>query len=219
MTKRRIRSRGPGSSQSQVTPQPQVRDSILVAARGLFQRYGFRKTTMDDIARAMGKERTSLYYYFPGKKELVRALIESEFADISKSVHEEVAQEADAASRLRVYMHARLDQAVQRAAIYGQILPEMRSGGDGLPDIFQLNAHRGAFDEGEERYLVDTIFQGNRDGQFKAMAEAKVRLFVRFTFSAMRGLELDLLMNPNQAADLKSRLDVACDVFIRGLQR
>jgi len=172
---------------------------------------------MDDIASAMGKERTSLYYYFPGKKELVRALIENEFTVISQAVHEEVTIQTNPADRLRTYLRARFDQVVQRAAIYSQILPEMRRGGDGVPDIFQINLHREAFDKGEERYLVETVCQGSRDGQFRAIAEAKVRLFVGFLFSAMRGLEMDLMMNPNQSADLKSRLDIACDVFIRGL--
>ena len=116
----------------QAAQDDKARSAILVAARGLIQRYGFRKTTMDDIARAVGKERTSLYYYFPGKKEVMKALIEHEFAEISQAVREEVAHQGDAAGR---------------------------------------------------------------------------------------GLELDLLMNPGQSDNLKSRLDVACDVFIRGLQR
>ena len=37
---------------------------------------------MDDIAHAMGKERTSLYYYFSGKKEVLQALTENELSEI-----------------------------------------------------------------------------------------------------------------------------------------
>lgn len=200
-----------------------MRDAIVATTSGLIQRYGFRKTTMDDIARAMGKERTSLYYYFPGKKEIMNALLDCEFASLSKAVHAETARHTDAAGRLRAYMHARLDQVVQRSAMYRQILPELRSGGEGIPDIFQVDEFRLSFEKGEESYLVDIITQGIREGHFRAMPEAKVRLFVRFLSSAMQGFEMNLfmfmVMESSHVDDLKSRIDVACDIFLKGLQR
>jgi len=169
----------------------------------------------------MGKERTSLYYYFPGKKELMNALLNCEFVSLSKAVHEETARHTDAPGRLRAYMHARLDQVVQRSAMYSQILPELRSGGEGIPDIFQVNEFRLSYEKGEENYLVDILTHGIREGHFRAMPEAKVRLLVRFIFSAMQGFETDLFMfgKSSHVDDLKSRIDVACDIFLKGLQR
>jgi len=196
-----------------------MRDAIVATARGLIQRYGFRKTTMDDIARAMGKERTALYYYFPGKKEIVKALVDGEFTAVSRAVHDAVARHTDAAGRLRAYLHARIDQVVQRSDMYDQIMPELRRGGEGVPDIFRMIEHRHSFDEGEEKYLVDIVSQGIRDKQFQGLPEAKIRLLVHFILSAMRGCELDLFLDSSHAAALKSSLDVACGILIEGLQR
>jgi AcrR family transcriptional regulator len=196
-----------------------MRDAIVATARGLIQRFGFRKTTMDDIARAMGKERTSLYYYFPGKKEIVNALLECEFASVTQAVHEETSRHADAASRLRVYLQASLDQVVQRSAMYSLILPELRGGGGGVPDIFRINELRISIKKAEENYLVDILSQGHREGQFRAMSEAKARPLARFILSTLQGLEMDLFYVSSNVAELKARLDVASDVFIRGLQR
>jgi AcrR family transcriptional regulator len=47
-----------------------VRDEILRAARELFQTYGLTKTTMEDIAEAAGKEKSTLCYYFKNKEEV-----------------------------------------------------------------------------------------------------------------------------------------------------
>ncbi|MBU1672702.1 MAG: TetR/AcrR family transcriptional regulator [Actinobacteria bacterium] len=54
------------------------RESILEAARDVFQRYGYRKATMEDIAVAAGITRQTLYRYFRGKKVLLTSLLEWE---------------------------------------------------------------------------------------------------------------------------------------------
>jgi DNA-binding transcriptional regulator YbjK len=48
-------------------------DHILDAALPVFVRYGFRKASMSDIARAAGISRASLYLSFNSKEELFRA--------------------------------------------------------------------------------------------------------------------------------------------------
>src|SRR6267142_6788582 len=55
--------RAPGSPQ---------REAILVAATSIFLRFGFRKTSMDDVARAAGVSRQGLYLSFANKEELFR---------------------------------------------------------------------------------------------------------------------------------------------------
>ena len=46
------------------------RAAIVRASRDVFLRYGFARTTMDDLARAGGVSRPGLYLVFPGKNEL-----------------------------------------------------------------------------------------------------------------------------------------------------
>lgn len=48
------------------------RDAIVAAATGVFLRYGYRKTSMDDVARAAGISRQGLYLHFPNKEELFK---------------------------------------------------------------------------------------------------------------------------------------------------
>jgi len=51
---------------------------VLDAAVGVFARFGFRKTSMDDVARAAGVSRQGLYLSFANKEELFRrALVHS----------------------------------------------------------------------------------------------------------------------------------------------
>jgi AcrR family transcriptional regulator len=50
--------------------------AILKAGRKRFSLYGFEKTTMKDIASDMGLSKGSLYYYFPDKESLYKAIVE-----------------------------------------------------------------------------------------------------------------------------------------------
>jgi len=65
----------------------QVTEHILDAAAVEFERHGFRRVALDDVARRAGVSRTTIYRRFANKDELVGAVIEREnvklFADIS----------------------------------------------------------------------------------------------------------------------------------------
>ncbi|HWJ36897.1 MAG TPA: helix-turn-helix domain-containing protein [Steroidobacteraceae bacterium] len=50
-------------------------EALLEAAVGVFARYGFRKTSMDEVARAAGVSRQGLYLLFADKEELFRRAV------------------------------------------------------------------------------------------------------------------------------------------------
>jgi AcrR family transcriptional regulator len=63
------------------SPLPARRDdprlaALLDAAVNVFARFGFRKASMDDVARAAGVSRQGLYLVFSNKEELFRRALE-----------------------------------------------------------------------------------------------------------------------------------------------
>ena len=54
--------------------QKAKREAILLAASEQFKQYGYRKTSMDDIAKRMGVSRASLYSYFKNKDDIFRSV-------------------------------------------------------------------------------------------------------------------------------------------------
>jgi AcrR family transcriptional regulator len=67
---RRLRSRGDGA------PRRDRPAEILARATALFADAGVANVSMNDIADAVGIQKPSLYYFFPSKQELLRALIQ-----------------------------------------------------------------------------------------------------------------------------------------------
>jgi len=67
-------------------PDPSA-EAILDAAVVEFERHGFRRVALDDVARRAGVSRTTIYRRFANKDELVAAVVEREnvalFSDIA----------------------------------------------------------------------------------------------------------------------------------------
>jgi len=60
--------------------------SILEAAEGLFERYGYRKTTVDEIAQAAGLGKGTIYLYFKSKEDLAYAWLEHLHRDLRQAI-------------------------------------------------------------------------------------------------------------------------------------
>lgn len=58
-----------------MSDQTKKRDIVFEAATDVFSRYGFRRTAMNDIAKAAGMSRPALYLLFDNKKSLFRELV------------------------------------------------------------------------------------------------------------------------------------------------
>lgn len=74
---------------------------ILTAAMDVFARYGFRRTSMDDIAQAAGVSRPALYQDFSNKRDIFRAIVVAIAADVCVKMQQQVHSKASLAHRLR----------------------------------------------------------------------------------------------------------------------
>jgi AcrR family transcriptional regulator len=62
------------------------RRRIRLAAMEVFLRYGYRKVTMDDIARGVGVSRPALYLVFPNKEAVFRDVVEAGLSDLLEQI-------------------------------------------------------------------------------------------------------------------------------------
>ncbi len=78
------------------------RDLILEKAGQLFTDKGFSATSLEDIADAVGIKRESLYYYYPGKYDLLYDIIEPEICKVMENFVAIVAEETDFEKTVRL---------------------------------------------------------------------------------------------------------------------
>ncbi len=80
------------SSIDRPTPQSSgdPREDILKAAESCFEYFGFRKTTVDDIAKSAGISRTTVYRFFKDRDALLSALVLSHGEDLMSATRAHV---------------------------------------------------------------------------------------------------------------------------------
>jgi AcrR family transcriptional regulator len=64
------------------------RQRIVEAARAHFFSHGFRSVTMDDLAEELGISKKTLYAHFPGKMQLLEAVLADKFAGVEAKLNE-----------------------------------------------------------------------------------------------------------------------------------
>lgn len=66
------------------------KEAILEATKELIAKYGFLKTTLDDIAAEIGMKKSSLYYYYSNKEAILFDVIKKETALYYNEMEKEV---------------------------------------------------------------------------------------------------------------------------------
>lgn len=79
---------------------PSKEEHVLSAAREVFMRYGFKRTTMSDLAEAARMSRPALYLLFSSKEEVFQAVMTRTFTEFLGEVREGVRQRDEVAQQL-----------------------------------------------------------------------------------------------------------------------
>src|SRR5262247_1583533 len=83
------------------------REAILDAALELFGRYGYRRTSIDDIARAAGVAKGTVYLYVENKEALFRTLAQTVLDGVLANARTAAAARGGAGERLAAILHAK----------------------------------------------------------------------------------------------------------------
>ena len=184
---------------------------VIEAAKVLFQRYGLKKTTMEDIAKFVGKGKSTLYYYFPSKIEIFEAVIENEIRELFESIEIAASKEVTARQKLKVYWLTRL-QKLEKMCNLSQVLKEEIM--DHAIAIFNLKRKH----LHEELALVKGfLIFGIENEEFRPETEEHIEVLSRVIVASLRGFELSNMEVFEMEKDYIRHIDFLIDTFIGGI--
>jgi len=179
-----------------------VRETIIEAAREIFARFGFRKATMDEIARTARKGKSSLYHYFKSKEEVFQAVIEQEAAEVMAEIFRAVQQEKKPQEKLRAYVITRMQAFKRVANLFTAFKDEY------LESYGFIERMRKSYDRYEIETITSILQNGIKNGVF---AVNNLELTAYAIFTAAKGLEYSWALEPNTGkieTNIKSLLDI-----------
>lgn len=191
-----------------VVEKEQVRAEIVGVARKIFTRYGFRKTTMEEIAAASRKGKSSIYYYFKSKEDIFRAVVEHEAAELRTELYRAINNKKDPIERLKAYVMFRLYNIKTVSNFYAALKDEF------LEQMEFIEEIRQRFDEEELSVVRGILETGIREGAFK-INNPEIGAIAISTM--LKGLELPLFLNKYKRSEKEKLLDDLIRVIFYGL--
>ncbi|WP_286766990.1 MULTISPECIES: TetR/AcrR family transcriptional regulator [Sphingobacterium] len=87
----------------------QVKERIGQAAMECFERYGLEKTTLEDIAKTVGLNKTSLYYYYKNKEDIFIEVAIREGQSFIDTLQKSTLQKKGVENQISFYLESRLN--------------------------------------------------------------------------------------------------------------
>ncbi|MDA3778881.1 MAG: TetR/AcrR family transcriptional regulator [Bacteroidales bacterium] len=187
-----------------------IRENIIKTSSKIFAKYGFRKTTMNDIAKEMEMGKSSLYYYFKSKEKVFEAVVLSE-AEILRTVLEKdiINKDIEHLEKIRRYVITRMQYLNNLVNFYSTLK------NDYLGNIAFTERIRTRYDKEERETIQKFLEQGLKKGIFK-IKETKVTAIALVT--ALKGLETALLINEDiNDSEIENYLNDVLDILFYGL--
>jgi len=186
--------------------------AIIDAAKILMQQYGTNKTTMEDIAKAAGKGKSTLYYYFKSKEEIFDAVGRQELSDFFEGVKKAVDKEPDPIAKLKTYMVVKIKTLRSKVNLYRFAIEESPYGSiNGKFKMLQAK-----YDAEEMSMIASILYLAIEKGKIRASEKKNVKDLSELILSAVRGVEIDVITQ-NKFAALADKADLFVGILIKGL--
>jgi len=181
---------------------------IIEAAGVTFDRYGFKKTTMDDIAYAAGKGKSSLYYYFKNKEEVFEAVVDHEAEHLKDEIYEALNKTDRAIEKLRRYILIRMRRFVNRGNLYKALTDNF------LTTFSFIEKIRDRHREWELEMLETILQKGIDQKEFK---QVDIQFISNAILIAMIGFEMPLLKKAETETEFDQKINEVTSMLFYGI--
>jgi AcrR family transcriptional regulator len=190
---------------------------IILAARKVFARYGYSKTTMEDISSEVEMGKASLYYYFPTKENLFQAAIKHEQDEFIKKADSLLQNHTSAGEKLKIYVEERL-KFIQELVNLGTL--SFNAVHDRHAIFLKMYE---SFAEREISIIKKIIREGQSGGEFisnvpKNYAELLMHLLLGLRLRSIKSIT-GTVVDPKIYRELRSEMMMTIEMFIKVIQK
>lgn len=179
------------------------KDLILRAGSECFARYGYEKTTLDDIGRRAGLNKASLYYYFKNKEEILAAVVLADTQAFIADLKTKTQAFPDVRRQIRFYLSERIRR-------FGEVAHLKNIPIHNLPELQTLIGDAQArVKELELAFLTDLLKRGVSSNSF-AFSEPSVSI-AEFLYHLSDALKYDVIYHNQHRRVQENDFSVAVD--------
>ncbi|MDD3280844.1 MAG: helix-turn-helix domain containing protein [Bacteroidales bacterium] len=185
-----------------------VKHLIIESATKYFSKYGFHKTTMDEIAKHIHKAKGSLYYYFRNKEELFNEVLRHELNSVKIELLKIVNSDKDSLIIINEYILTRL-KLLHKAVNYHETLKA-----DFFDKYYFVKDVRDDFAEFERNQIIFVLKKAKKEGYLYV---DNIIPSVNIIMMLLNSIEIPLFLQ-NKYEEYESVLDELVSMIINSLK-
>ncbi len=173
------------------TKEDLIQQQILVAAKRLFQVHGLAKVTMDDVAKAIDKGRSSLYYYYKSKDEIFDAVVMIEIGEMLTAMARAVDRASGIEQKLHAFFLTKLEVLREKRAFFKMLDAGMDADAFSNFQKAKVVLHNLIIRQ-ESTLLEQVLTDGMNTGELRKMSASELETLIMVLLSSLRGLKREL---------------------------
>lgn len=182
-----------------------VKTEIIAHAQVLFQQFGIKKTTMDEIASACGKGKSTLYHYFKNKEQVFDEVLAKELVNLRVIVKEQVDQANAVKDKLSIYFRVFHKEVLYKVNLYRIVKQELISETSKEVHFTKLMNY-------EKNYINRILEEGYDAGDCIDIERKDLYWFSEIIIAAFLGIVRYSIESENNFD--QEKLDMATDLII-----
>lgn len=186
----------------------EVREQLVQSARQVFAKYGYKKTSLDDIARESHRGKSTIYYYFKSKDEIFKAVIDCEAEIRAKSIEDQINKTEDPKQKLRTYIYVRMRSLKMVVNYYEAIKNDL------LDQLYFVDNLRTEHFEAEIARIKELLAEGISEGDFTIQ---NPDLTAKTIVTALHGFEVPLILKNLPDNELEKAVDEMLNILFFGI--
>lgn len=188
-----------------------VRDEILHAATGLFKKYGIDKTTMEDIAEASGKGKSTLYYYFKTKEDVFSSAATLENNKLQQLIENGLRGAKSAGEKITLFFTLQDKYLRTQIKLFPTVFKESKKHVALFLRLQRMDAAWGT------QLFTAILHEGINSGEFKRITKEECDTISATAIAALYAIQLNQILEYEILPDT-ARIVKMVEIFVRGLK-
>jgi AcrR family transcriptional regulator len=195
----------------------EIQAQLLRAAKQLFELHGFRRVTIDDIAKAIGKARSSLYYYYKTKEEILDAVIAAEISELMTAIEAATSKVQTAEEKIKTFFLTELQIVLGKRGFFNALNAEMEAGEISVYQKNKLAVYQ-QIRKQEGALLGQIISEGIQRGELNPRILHDNDSLISVLLSSLHGLRREIVILAD-FSNMESSVQILVHSLIHGLKR
>lgn len=195
------------------TEQDQLPQQILETASGLYLKYGLKKVTMDDISKAIGKSRTTIYYYYKNREEVFQAVLDNLIKEVIAEINSKMAEQSSFGGKIHAFCIAKVKTSEERSSFFRAI----EAGMDAEERSKHITEAHNRMMEAEKNLLLRIFSASINANEIPMISFTEQETIIFILQSSIRGIRRELGLK-NNFENLNNIVDTLTSMVIKHIR-